>query len=515
MQKTKLGFGGNALLLAIGGLLCKIIGALYRIPLTNILGAEGMGAYQTIFPLFSILLTVSSGGITQAVSALISGSMENGQEERGILRAAFAEVIILSLSVGILMFACAPIFSTIQGSPSSEIGYKILSPVLIFSGLSSVFKGYYQAKSNVFPTFFANLIEQIFKLVLGLGLSIHLAPQGLVYALGGALFGTLLAELSSLTFLALRYAFSKEKPIKSPLQNPPNYDFFRVLRAVIPLSLGGLILPVTGLFDSVTVINILTVKSGNPSLATSLYGLLSGTVATLTNLPVVFTVALGVTIIPAISGEKNADFLTLKGRLSIKLGLFVCIPLSIIMLALALPIIDFLYPTLSSYERGVAAGLLAISAIGIPALGVTQIYSSLLFSVGLGSKTTGNLAIAAGVKCLLSPLLIYLLGINGAAVSTVICYFVSAFLNARTWRVIFGDSGYIIKCTALFSSISTMLAVPLFLLGNTVNMLILIGLSLLCMVLYLYISIKSGAFSSEEVKSLPFGSKITRLYQKE
>lgn len=515
MRKIKLGFGGSALLLAIGGLACKIIGALYRIPLTNILGAEGMGAYQTIFPVFSILLTLSSGGITQTVSSLISSSLEDGREERGILRAAFSEVMILSLSVGILMFACAPIFSSIQGSPISEIGYKILSPVILLSGFSAVFKGYYQAKSNVFPTFFANLIEQFLKLCIGLGLSVYLAPRGLIYSLGGALVGILLAELFSLIFLVLRYAFGKDKPIRSTLSNPPEYDFFRVFRAVIPLSLGGLILPVSGLFDSVTVINILTATKADSSLATALYGLLSGTVATLTNLPVVFTVALGITVIPAISGAKNADSLTLKGRLSVKLGLFVCLPLSIIMLALSSPIIDFLYPSLSDYERNVSSGLLAISAIGIPALGVTQIYSSLLFSVGLGSKSTGNLAIAAGVKCLLSPILIYLLGINGAAISTVICYFVSAFLNARTWRVILGDSGYILKCTTLFTAISTVLAIPLFLIGNTVNMLILIGLSAFCMVLYLYISFKSGAFSSEEVRSLPFGAKIARFYQKE
>ncbi len=516
MKKTRgLGFGASAMLLALGGLVCKIIGALYRIPLTNVLGAEGMGAYQTVFPVFTVLLTISSGGITQTVSALISGSEEEGREDRGILKAGFLDVIILSLGLGIFMFIFAPFLSSLQGSPVSSAGYKLLSPVLLLSGLSAVFKGYYQAKSNVFPTFFSSLIEQVAKLVFGLGLSVYLAQKGVEYALFGAFSGVLIAELFSFIFLSLRFLFGKDKPIRSDFKNPEGYDFYRIFRSVLPLSIGGLILPLTSFFDSISVINILSRTLGDSALATALYGLLSGTVSTLVNLPVVFTVALGVTVIPALSREKSANALSVKATLSVKLALFVCLPLSLLMIVLASPIMDILYPALSLYERRVSAALLGISALGIPALGITQIYSSLLFSVGASGRATRNLAIAAVVKCIFSIPAIYFFGIYGAAGATALCYFVSAILNTRTWRKLFGEKDCVLKTTAVFLSLSTIIAVPLFFISKSVNVLLLCGLSAVCVLLYLYTSIKSGVFSSDELKSLPFGKRLARYAKKE
>lgn len=516
MQKSKASkFGSGALILALGGLVCKIIGALYRVPLTNVLGAEGMGAYQTVFPLFSVLLTISSGGITQTVSIFISASHESGREERGILRASFIHTLILSLCVGIFMFAFAPLLSALQGSPNSAIGYKVLAPVLILSGASSVFKGYFQAKSNVYPTFFSSLIEQIVKLISGLTLSIYFGKFGISYALFGALLGVLISEVISFAYLFLRFSLGKDKPIKTDYHSPNGYDFFRVMRSVIPLTLGGLILPLASLFDSVSVINILTRTLGDNSLATAQYGLLSGTVATLVNLPVVFTISLGVTIVPALSKEKSVDGLSLKGRLSIKLALFICLPLSIVMICLAVPIINFLYPALTRSERALASALLCVESLGITALGITQIYSSLLFSVGASGRASRNLATSAIIKCLLSLPAIYFLGIFGSAISTVICYFTSAFLDFRAWRKLFGEPSYFTRSLSIFLFLATITLFPLFFLAKSLNFPLLCGLCLVCVVLYLYLSLKSKAFTKEELMSLPFGRKIVKPIKKE
>ncbi len=510
-----MGFGASAVILALFGFICKIIGALYRIPLTNILGAEGMGAYQAVFPLFTILLTISSGGITQAVSALISGAEDREKETRGILKAGLSEVLVLSLSISVITFVCAPLFAQVQANPVAEIGYKILAPVIILSGLSALIKGYYQSRSNVAPTVISNLIEQLVKLIVGLSLSLYLAPRGIKYAVGGALVGTLLAELSSLLFLIVRFFKGSDKPLDLPPLYPVKYDFLRVLRAVLPLSLGGLILPLSSLFDSIAVVNVLTYTLKDNSLATAYYGLLSGTASTLTNLPVVFTVAISVTVIPAVCSDKKSSSLIQKADLSVKLACFVCIPFALLMIALCSPITNLLYPALSQSERSVASILLCLSSLSTPALGITQIYSSLLFSVGMGSRSAINLAISTAIKCALTVPAVYLFGIYGAVGASAVSYTVSAVLNAKLWRRVFGKSDGLLKAFAIFAFWSTSISIPLFVLGNRLNTLVLIGLSALCMVLYLCITIKMGAFTDQELYSMPFGKRLARTTKKE
>ncbi len=511
MQKSKLkGFGAGAVILALGSLICKIIGAIYRIPLTNLLGAQGMGVYQTVFPLFTILLTLSSGGITQAISALLSGSEDN--ERYGLLKAGTCQVGFFGFIIGVLTFLLAPTFAFLQGTPSATLGYKVLAPVIVISGFSAIIKGYFQSKSNVYPTMLSNLIEQLTKLASGLYLGSVLLPKGLEFGIFGALCGSLIGEVCCLIFLILRYSFSKDKPLKT-LNSPVSYDFFRVFRAVLPLSLGGLILPVCALFDSISVINVLTITNGSTALATAKYGILSGTVSTLINLPVVFTVALGVTVTPVLSAEKNSDGLLQKANLSVKLALFVCIPLSLLLLVLSTPIVNFLYPSLSRAEQALSSKLLALSTLSITPLGVTQIYSSLLYSTGLGAKSTKNLIFSAVVKCTLTPFALYFLDIYGACIVSSLCYFLSAFWNYRSWKKVFGKNENFVPSLSKLLLLSIIATTPLFILSNRINFLMLIGLSALVMVLYLYTTIKFGVFSTEEKRSLPF-LKLSRT-QKE
>lgn len=502
MQKSKLkGFGASALILALGSLVCKIIGAVYRIPLTNLLGTTGMGTYQTVFPLFTILLTLSSGGITQAMSALLSSADDN--EKYNLLKAGTIQVGLLGFLIGVLTFLFAPVFAFLQGAKNAELGYRVLAPVIVISGFSAVIKGYFQSKSNVYPTMLSNLIEQVTKLISGLSLGYYLLPKGIEYAIFGAFSGSLIGEICCFLFLLFRYSFSKDKPLKT-LSTPISYDFFRVLRAVIPIVSSGLILPVCALLDSISVINVLTLTNGSAFLATSKYGILSGVVSTLINLPVVFTVALGVTVTPTLCKEKNSDGILQKANLSAKLALFICIPLSLILLVLSRPIISFLYPSLSAGEQSLSAKLLALSTLGIAPLGITQIYSALLYATGLGAKSTKNLIYSAFVKCLLTPIALYFLDIYGACIVSALCYFMSAFLNYNTWKKVFGANRNFLRAFTKVLLIGIIATIPLFILANKTNFLILIGLSALVMVLYLYTTVRFGVFSDEEKKCLPF-----------
>lgn len=504
MQKTnKKSFALNATFLAFGGLLCKIIGAVYRIPLVKILSTSGIGLYQTAFPVFAILLTLSSGGISQAISALVSS--EGRENTTSILRAGFSVVSTATILTSVLLYFFAPVLSNIQGIPYASDCYRALVPAIVFSGFSAVIKGYFQAKSNVTPTIISQIIEQTAKLIFGLVLANLFVVRSTTDGVIGALLGVSISELLCFLFLFIRYVLRKDK--EPPSNVPKNYAFIRVFRSSLPLALGGIVLPISSLVDSVTVVNILS-RTNSLLFATSMYGIQTGVVSTLTNLPAVFTIALGVTIVPVMCNNSGTRVLK-KGRISVKLAMLVCIPITILMAILAPNIIDLLYPSMSLSERNIASVCLAISAVGIAPLGLTQIYSSLLFSVGLARKSVRNLVIGVIVKCIVLFPAVNYLGIYGASISTVVCYIVSALLDAKTWAVLDENHSDSKSFGKLFIA-SVICAIPVFLLKYFLTTSILFALTLLCVVLYLYTVTKSKALTSDEVESIPFLKPFTK-----
>lgn len=508
LKSQKKSFALNATFLALGGLLCKIIGAVYRIPLVKILSTSGIGLYQTAFPVFAILLTLSSGGISQTISSLVSSDTDN---TKSIMRAGFSVVASATLTISVLLYFLAPVLSTIQGVPFATACYRALIPAILFSGFSAVIKGYFQAKSNVAPTVISQIIEQVAKLAFGLFLANLLLPYSTLSAVVGALLGVSVSELLCFLFLFIRYISRRNK--EKSTNTLYRYCFIRVLRSSIPLALGGIVLPLSSLVDSVTVVNILS-STHSLSYATAMYGIQTGVVTTITNLPAVFTLALGVTIVPVMSDRFNGTRVLKKGRISVKLALLVCIPASIFIAILAPDIIRILYPSLSQSESSVASVCLVISAIGIAPLGITQIYSSLLFSVGLTKTSVKNLVIAVVVKCIVLLPAVKFLGIYGASASTVVCYVTSSLLNAKSWHKLDDSRESTSSAGRLFVS-SVVCALPIFLVKTYVSSPILFALTLICVVLYLYTVTKSRALTCEEVQSIPFLRPFTKRKERQ
>lgn len=506
----KNGLAVSAVLLCLGGIICKVIGALYKIPLTNVLGAEGIGLYQTVFPVFSILLSLTSGGISQTVSAMTSSMVYN---EKNVVKSSLLLVSLGGSVLCVLLYLLAPYLSAIQNTSNLDLGYKALIPAILSSGYCAVFRGYFQAKNKVFPTFISQITEQSVKLISGLFLSVYLLKYGLIYGVVGALIGISISEVVSLIYLVIRYALKKkERGLQTVSYEPISFSFIKILKTVLPLAIGGLVMPISSFVDSVSIVNVLSLTLPLQE-ATSRYGLMSGTVATLTSLPTVFTVALGIVVLPALSKDKTRGKLHAlceKGRICVKLTLFICIPVTVLFIVSSRFIIGFLYPNLSLEHLNIASILLSISALGITGLGVSQIYSSLLFSLSLSTLSVRNLTISVAVKCALIYPVVHYFGIYGACALNVLCYTLSCILNARTWKKIVGKNTQNYKLPTI-SIITILLSVPLFFAIPRLNTFWVFALFGICVVLYLYISILAGVFSKSELMSLPFGKTLAKI----
>ncbi|MBQ8428017.1 MAG: oligosaccharide flippase family protein, partial [Clostridia bacterium] len=167
-NKENKGFFKGAAWIAVGGFLSKLIGALYRIPLTNFIGGYGMGLYQLVYPLYTLLLTLSATGIPTAIARLTAEREGAGVPLRPLFRTCMRLFLMLGGVGTLLMTALAYPLSKAQGAPETIGGYLTLAPSVLLVSALSVYRGYMQGKNDMMPTAISEILEQIVKVAVGL-----------------------------------------------------------------------------------------------------------------------------------------------------------------------------------------------------------------------------------------------------------------------------------------------------------------------------------------------------------
>ena len=286
----KQSFIKGTIILTIGGFVAKLLGAIYKIPLTNILGSSGIGIYYLVFPMFNLLLVCSSGGVGIAISKIVANSDSTLRDKKyliaGILISSFCGILFAI----VLMFFSKSI-SANQGNDLSYLSFIIISPSIIFASLVAVFKSYFQGVENMVPSTTSMIIEQSVKMVVGLFLATKLIKLGIEYAVVGAIIGVTISEIAAFIVIVFQYLYNRKKIIK---ENNNNISIKNAIKQVMsiafPNTLMLLIMPLISFIDSFMVVNLL-VDSGFSSIsATSLYGINNGVVSSLLALPVIINV---------------------------------------------------------------------------------------------------------------------------------------------------------------------------------------------------------------------------------
>lgn len=470
--------------LAAIGIVAKLIGALYRVPLTNIVGAEGMGLYQMVFPLYTVLLAFCGGGMTSAVSRVVAKYTVKGDNDaaRRTLKAAIIPLIIISVAAAGGVALLRNVISNIQGNADAGVAYLALCPSLLFSGGISVLRGYFQGKSQMLPSGVSQLIEQVVKLALGITLSRMLLPYGVKYAVAGALVGVTASELIALGYLVVRYAVTRKKRVRyiasarlalaesaeefgTPVSVSDRALVKELFSFALSVTLGSLVLPITQMIDSALVINLLVYGGATRSAATSLFGLLVGPVGTLINMPTVVALSVSVAFLPALTaaverGEKSPAVT----RNAAKWIMLFVLPVTVAFLFFPDRVVNSLYRRgLSAEQLELAAQLLRVQALSVFYIGILQLSTSILQGYNKAHKPVINLVIGSCVKVGLTPLLVRAFGIIGSAAATAACYAVAATLTSL--------AAY--KCAPIGVSVKDALIKPLIFTGVGVGAFIL------------------------------------------
>lgn len=422
MSKQKQSFLAGAIIISVGGFVSKLLGAVYRIPLTNILGGEGMGIYQMVYPLYCILLTVSASGIPTGISRLISSGRGAGAE-----RQAFRLYGAVGVIGMLIMFVLSAPLAALQTEPAIKLCCQLLCPSVFFVSLLSVVRGYFQGKGNMLPTATTEIMEQVIKVAFGVAFS-YLFRDNLPLAVASTLLAVTISEIIS-TGVALLWYFKKRS--KPPLYRVQSVPVKSILRFTVPLTLTAIALPVSQLFESIIAVRLLRAWAEN---ATALYGVFSGCAITIINLPVSITYGLAASSVPQISPlAESGDMAGAKKKAfkSLAITLAVSLPAAVGLYFLAPLATRLIFGSLQGEEKELLISLIRILAVSSVTQSLVQTSSACLTAMGYPVRSTVTQWTTAFLRVGLTAGLIAFTGlsISGAAWSANCAYFVAMVMN--------------------------------------------------------------------------------------
>ncbi|MFC4600373.1 stage V sporulation protein B [Cohnella hongkongensis] len=353
MSLRKQSFIQGAMILLAAGLLNRLLGFVPRIALPRMVGAEGVGLIQLVFPFTIVLLTLISGGIPLAVAKLVAEADSKGDSAgvRRILNIAITISVSISLVAAAVCLALSDFISTqIMTDPRVRTAFLAMIPILPLVAVSSVWRGYFQGKQNMVPTAISQTTETIFRIVFTLLLAGLLLPYGLEAAAAGGVMGMAVGEFAGLLVLWRQFVLERRKE-SEPQQPPPSHapakSYARdLLSTAIPVTGSKMIGSLSYLLESILTVRSLTIAGIAAAGATAQYGALQGMVIPLLLLPGALTYSLAVSLVPSLSeAASRGDWPAIRARLhqSMKLAVITGAPFVVLLALLAAPVCKLLY----------------------------------------------------------------------------------------------------------------------------------------------------------------------------
>ena len=429
----------GTLILTVSSIVVKVIGSLNWIILSRVLGGEGIGLYQMGFPIYLMAITLSSAGIPVAISIITAEKLAQKDflGAKRVFNVSLRLLFVTGLVCASALFFGAHWLIDNHWIRDSRAYYSIiaLAPAVFFVTFLASFRGYLQGWQIMTPTAASEIVEQLMRVVTMIVFANMFMPHGLAYAAGGASMGAGVGAFCALLVLMWFYGRLKQK-LKADLQqqNPlatresARAIISRLLRLALPVSMSSLMLPVVANLDLLIVPQRLEAAGFHISQATEFFGYLTGMAVPLINLATIFTAAMTISLVPAISESRalNDVFgIRAKTRTAFRVALIITCPCFVGMYFLAEKIAALIY------NAPGAADAIQTMSVGILLLGLHQISTGILQGLGRTSIPVINMILAAAVKVFLSWTLtaIPTLGIKGAAMATVVDFGLAAVLN--------------------------------------------------------------------------------------
>ncbi|MDR0853557.1 MAG: polysaccharide biosynthesis protein [Clostridiales Family XIII bacterium] len=537
MQQAKKTFMYGAVILSVAGAITKILGACFRIPLANWIGAEGMAYYNGAYPIYQLLLTIGTAGIPVAISRMVSERIaaDNEGAANRVFKVSMVVMIIVGIVLsGALLLGADTFSSHIKKLNGSYYAMMAIAPALFFVPIMGTFRGYFQGMQNMKPTAVSQIVEQLFRVICGLALAhILLNAMGREYAAAGATFGATAGALFGLVTMIILYTKFKasksyrekrEEARKSREHKESARKIIKqLLYIAVPITIGVAIMPVMSMIDLLIVTDRLSASGFDAHSVRSLYGQLTGFAGPLINMPKVLTQAIAVSMVPTVVRAFKArdhDFLHYNVSLGMRFAMIIGLPCSVGIGVLSEPIMLLLYPNQPVDAVG-AASCMTILAVGIVFLASIDTLSAVLQGVGKQMIPVVNIAIGALVKVVLTWTLtgIPIVNVKGAAIGTVSAYIVATILNYRAVKTYTGtkfDAKKTFLRPLIAVSVMGLVARGLYWIVTPLIGSVLATILSICAagVIYVVMLFVTRSIKGEELKLLPKGEMLYGFYRR-
>nr|WP_308742305.1 polysaccharide biosynthesis protein [uncultured Anaerocolumna sp.] len=535
-QKKKDSFIKQAGILAMAGIICRIIGILYRSPLTGIIGDEGNGYYSVAYNIYTIILLVSSYSIPSAISKVIAQKLAM-KEYRNAQRIFYCSIIYVVVVGGL-----ASLFTYFGAGilvQSNSIGVlKVFAPTIFISGLLGVLRGYFQAHRTMVPTSISQIIEQIMNAVISI-LAAYLLMQTVadsdsttiaIYGATGSAIGTGTGVLIAFIFMLLVYLVNRKiihKRLETDTHStvaPYSEIIMSLLLTVTPFILS------TFIYNSTTSLNqtiyskiLINLKGMDEVSVTTQYGIFAGKSVVIANIPIAIASAISSAVIPSIAGSYIQGDLTDTNRKvdkATKTTMIIAIPAAVGLAALSIPIVRLLFPQKESMYQ--AAGLLCVLSITVIFYSLSTLSNAVLQGIGKVNMPVINAFVSLLIQTAFLVIILLTTNMNlyGLAVASIIYSLLMCIFNGISIRKSLGYKQNMRKCyfipllsSLIMGAVAGLIYMGLYTLikSNAISLFVAIFFGA---ILYFILMIKLRGITKNEIEGLPKGALIIRVFKK-
>lgn len=535
-------FVKGAAILGAAGLIVKILGAVFRLPLANMIGPTGMAYYSPAYYTYTVFVTIATSGIPVAISKMVSEriTVGNFEEAHHVYRVSLKLLTAIGAVSFVVMFFGAGIIANLQGIEESKLPMMAVAPALLIVPVMAAYRGYFQGMQNMRPTAISQIIEQVFRVFFGLLLGFMLFRETIGEGFGdyspgekgaaGAAFGATIGAIGGLAIIIFVYVMSRgavHSRIDRHENNAPESGreiLRKILVIAIPITIGACITPIMNVIEAPVVMRGLSGSGYESEIAKNLYGQITGFVIPLINMPQVLTMALAMSLVPLISAAhktQDRESLHYNTSLAMRIAVIIGLPCAAGMAILAEPILLLLY----SYRWDEAVNIaptFAVMAIGVLFVSLVQTVSGILQGVGKQNIPVINMCIGIVIKIVVTYFLVSIPSINimGAGIGTLVTYIVVAVLDVWATKKYTGtrfDIGLTFVrpfvATACMGVAAWFVYYVVFggVQGHKIGCLAAIMVAVIVYAVMLFVT---KSITADELESIPGGSKLARIGSK-
>lgn len=520
----------GAAIIGISSLIVKVLGAFFRIPLTNWIGGIGMSYYGFAYTIYGALLVLSTAGLPIAISRLVSESIAKKEYKNAhkIFRVSLTMLFIIGLVSASICFFGGGFLAKLFGNPDAKMAVMAIAPALLFVPIVSAFRGYFQGRQNMNPTAISEIVEQFVRVIVGLSLAYAFLAAGEKKAAAGAAFGASAGSIASLIVIFLIFLMNKRVINKKIDLNSPNVEetsaiVKKLVVIAVPIIIGSELMPIMNLIDMSIIMTRLQATGWTYKAAKNMYGIISGFCNPIIAFPQLFTQAVAISLVPAISKAAAIND-TKNVRENVALGyrttMIMAFPCAVGLFVLAKPILLLFY--MNQQESAVmAVPTMMILAVSVISLAISQTSTGVLQAIGKQNLPVIHLFFGCLVKVVITFILVGIPAINirGAAIGTMVAETIAFVLNNRSVYKYTGTKiNYMITYFKPLGAAAAM-GVCVFLahkglsavMGNSLATLISIVIG---GIVYGVLIFALKAITIEEVETFPGGHKIAKVLRK-